>query len=189
VRVDERTLIERAKRGDPEAFGQLVRERIARLDAAARLILRDPELASDAVQDSLLLAWRDLPGLRDVDRFDAWVHRVVVRSCLGVLRRRRHRAIEVELMEHVGSSVDDIGSLVIDRDQVERALRRLDPDWRAVVVAHFFLGLPLSEVAETLGIPIGTAKSRLHRALVAMRNELEPGGQPKRTDLGGRQPA
>jgi RNA polymerase sigma-70 factor, ECF subfamily len=187
--VDQGTLIERARRGDPDAFGQLVRERIARLDAAARLILRDPELASDAVQEGLLLAWRDLPGLRDIDRFDAWLHRVVVRSCLGVLRRRRHRAVEVELMEHVGSSGDEIGSLVIDRDQVERALRRLDPDWRAVVVVHFFLGLPLSEVAETLGIPIGTAKSRLHRALGAMRNELEADGRPQRADLAGRQPA
>ena len=173
VAVDQRELVERAGRGDHEAFAVLVRGRIARLDAAARLILHDPELASDAVQDGLVLAWRDLPGLRDIDRFDAWLHRVIVRSCLGILRRRRRRVVEVELTDQAGPPVADIGSLVIDRDQVERALRRLDPDWRAVVVVHFFLGLPLTEVADALGIPVGTAKSRLHRSLQAMRLELE----------------
>ena len=173
VAVDQRELVERAGRGDHEAFAVLVRGRIAQLDAAARLILHDPELASDAVQDGLVLAWRDLPGLRDIDRFDAWLHRVIVRSCLGILRRRRRRVVEVELTDQAGPPVADIGSLVIDRDQVERALRRLDPDWRAVVVVHFFLGLPLTEVADALGIPVGTAKSRLHRSLQAMRLELE----------------
>ena len=161
----------------------LVRGRIARLDAAARLILHDPELASDAVQDGLVLAWRDLPGLRDIDRFDAWLHRVIVRSCLGILRRRRRRVVEVELTDQAGPPVADIGSLVIDRDQVERALRRLDPDWRAVVVVHFFLGLPLTEVADALGIPVGTAKSRLHRSLQAMRLELEAAPGPRSTTL------
>jgi RNA polymerase sigma-70 factor (ECF subfamily) len=181
--VDQRELVERAGRGDQEAFAVLVRGRIARLDAAARLILHDPELARDAVQDGLVLAWRDLPGLRDVDRFDAWLHRVVVRSCLGVLRRRRRRVIEVELTDQAGPPVADIGSLVIDRDQVERALRRLDPDWRAVVVVHFFLGLPLTEVADALGIPVGTAKSRLHRSLQAMRLELEAAPASQATTL------
>ena len=183
VAVDQRELVERAGRGDHEAFAVLVRGRIARLDAAARLILHDPELASDAVQDGLVLAWRDLPGLRDIDRFDAWLHRVIVRSCLGILRRRRRRVVEVELTDQAGPPVADIGSLVIDRDQVERALRRLDPDWRAVVVVHFFLGLPLTEVAEALGIPVGTAKSRLHRSLQAMRLELEAAPGPRSTTL------
>jgi RNA polymerase sigma-70 factor, ECF subfamily len=178
--VDQQQLVARAGHGDHEAFAVLIRGRIARLDATARLILHDPELARDAVQDGLILAWRDLPGLRDIDRFDAWLHRVVVRSCLGVLRRRRRRIIEVELNDQAGPPVADIGSLVIDRDLVERALRRLDPDWRAVVVVHFFLGLPLTEVADVLGIPVGTAKSRLHRSLQAMRLELEaaPDVQP-----------
>ena len=94
--MDQRVLVERAGAGDHDAFAVLVRGIIARLDAAARLILRDPELARDAVQDALVHAWRDLPGLRDPDRFDAWIHRITVRSCLEILRRRRSRVIEVQ---------------------------------------------------------------------------------------------
>jgi len=183
--VDQRELVERAGRGDHDAFSVLVRGVIARLDAAARLILHDPELARDAVQEALVKAWRDLPGLRDPDKFDAWVHRITVRSCLGILRRRRRRVIEVELTPLADAPVGDIGSLVVDRDQVERALRRLDPDWRAVVVVHYFLGMPLPETAEMLGIPLGTAKSRLHRSLGLMRVALEAGstGQTEAAEL------
>jgi len=185
--VDQRELVERAGGGDHDAFGQLVRERLARLDAAARLILHDPELARDAVQEALVGAWRDLPGLRDPDSFDAWIHRITVRSCLGILRRRRRRVVEVELTPMADVPVGDTDSYIVDRDEVERALRRLQPDQRAVVVLHYFLGLPLPETAEALGIPLGTAKSRLHRSLAAMRADLNivssleaaelPGGQ------------
>ena len=184
--MEQRELVERAGRGDQDAFAQLVRERIARLDAAARLILHDPELARDAVQEALVGAWRDLPGLRDPDAFDAWIHRITMRSCLGILRRRRRRVIEVELTPTTDIPVGDIGSFVVDRDEVERALARLSPDHRAIVVTHFFLGLPLPDAAAALGIPLGTAKSRLHRSLAAMRADLGiassleaelPGGQ------------
>jgi RNA polymerase sigma-70 factor, ECF subfamily len=171
--VDQRSLVIRAGEGDHDAFAALVRGIIARLDAAARLILRDPELARDAVQDALVHAWHDLPGLRDPDRFDAWIHRITVRSCLTILRRRRSRIVEVELTSTAELPIGDLGSGVADRDQVERALRRLDPGHRAVVVAHFFLDQPLPVVAETLGIPLGTAKSRLHRSLAAMRAEMD----------------
>ena len=171
--MDQRDLVERAGRGDHDAFAALVRGIVARLDAAARLILHDPELARDAVQEAFVKAWRDLPGLRDPDRFDAWIHRITVRSCLEILRRRRRRVIEVELTSTADVPVGDIGTFVVDRDQVERALRRLDPDWRALVVVHYFLGYPLPEAAATLGIPLGTAKSRLHRSLAAMRLELQ----------------
>jgi RNA polymerase sigma-70 factor (ECF subfamily) len=170
--VDQRALVERAGGGDHDAFAVLVRGIIARLDAAARLILRDPELARDAVQEALVHAWKDLPGLRDPDRFDAWIHRITVRSCLTLLRRRRSRVIEVELTSTIDQPVGDSGTFVVDRDQVDRALQRLDPGMRAVVVAHFFLGQPLPEVAAALGIPLGTAKSRLHRSLLLMRSEL-----------------
>jgi RNA polymerase sigma-70 factor (ECF subfamily) len=170
--VDQRELVERAGRGDHDAFAQLVRERIARLDAAARLILHDPELARDAVQEALVGIWRDLPGLRDPDRFDAWIHRITVRCCLRLLQRRRNRVIEVELMPTTDIPVSDFGSVVVDRDEVERALQRLEPGQRAVVVIHFYLGLPLPEAANILGIPLGTAKSRLHRSLAAMRADL-----------------
>jgi RNA polymerase sigma factor (sigma-70 family) len=181
--VDQRELVERAGRGDHDAFAQLVRASVARLDAAARLILHDPELARDAVQEALVGAWRDLPGLRDPDRFDAWIHRITVRSCLSILRRRRRRVVEVELTPTADVPVGDIGSFVVDRDQVERALRRLDPDWRAIVVVHYFLGLPLPETAEVLGIPLGTVKSRLHRSLAAMRAALEIGSGSEAIEL------
>lgn len=177
--MDQRVLVERAGAGDHDAFAALVRANIAQLDAAARLILRDPDLARDAVQDTLVHAWRDLPGLRDPDRFNAWIHRITVRSCLTILRRRRRRVIEVELSSTVDVPALESGIDVVERDQVERALRRLDPGMRAVVVAHYFLGQPLPEVAAALGIPLGTAKSRLHRSLAAMRLELQldPGSE------------
>jgi RNA polymerase sigma-70 factor (ECF subfamily) len=170
--VDQRALVERAGQGDHDAFSQLVLASLARLDAAARLILRDPELARDAVQEAFVKAWRDLPGLRDPERFDAWVHKIVIRSCLETLRRRRRRVIEVELTPAHDLPFGDIGTMIADRDEVERALDGLDPDGRAVIVVHYFLGLPLPETAAVLGIPVGTAKSRLHRSLVAMRAEF-----------------
>jgi RNA polymerase sigma factor (sigma-70 family) len=181
--VDQRVLVERAGEGDHDAFAVLVRGSIARLDAAARLILRDPELARDAVQDALVHAWRDLPGLRDPERFDAWIHRVTVHSCLMILRRRRRRVIEVELTSTVEVPIADPGLSIGDRDQVERVLAHLDPGHRAVVVAHYFLDQPLPEVAAALGIPLGTAKSRLHRALAAMRAELDATSEPRIAEL------
>jgi len=167
--VDQRALVERARQGDHDAFAVLVRASVARLDAAARLILRDRELAGDAVQEAFIRAWRSLPGLRDVDRFDAWLHRLLVRSCIDALRRRKARPIEVELLTVDGPEVVDPASDVVDRELIDDALRRLDPTWRAVVVLHYFLGMPLPEAASTLGIPLGTAKSRLHRSLGLMR--------------------
>jgi RNA polymerase sigma factor (sigma-70 family) len=171
--VDQRGLVERAQRGDHEAFSVLASASIARLDAAARLILRDSELARDAVQEAMVRCWRDLPTLRDVDRFDSWLHRLLVNACLDLVRRRKRRAIEVELTPlHAPSSADFSGG-VIDRDLLDRALRALEPDWRAVVVLHYYLGMPLPDVAASLGIPLGTAKSRLHRALGVLRTTAD----------------
>jgi len=173
--VDQRALVERARGGDHDAFAVLVRASVARLDAAARLILRDRELAADAVQEAFIRAWRNLPGLRDPEAFDGWLHRLLVRSCIDAIRRRRARPFEVELPPieapvH-GSLVAgaDPASDVVDRELIDDALRRLDPTWRAVVVLHYFLGMPLPEAASVLGIPLGTAKSRLHRSLGLMR--------------------
>jgi len=171
--VDQRDLVLRAKRGDQDAFATLAAGAVARLDAAARLILRDGELARDAVQDSMVRAWRDLPGLRDPDRFDAWLHRLTVNACLDVARRRRRRPIEVELTPIAMPSVGDATAGLAERELLDDALRRLDPEWRAVVVLHFYLGMPLPDVAVALRIPLGTAKSRLHRSLQAMRVRLE----------------
>ena len=162
-------LVERAREGDHDAFAVLAGAAIARLDAAARLILRDPELARDAVQDGLVRAWRDLRSLRDPDRFDAWVHRLTVNACLDILRRRRRRVIEVEITPMHGPIGGDLATLVADRDLLDQALQRLEPEHRALVVAHYYLGMPLPEASAALGIPLGTAKSRLHRSLSAMR--------------------
>ena len=146
---------------------------VARLDSAARLILRDPELARDAVQEGFIRAWRDLPTLRDPDRFEAWLYRLVFRSCIDMLRKRGRRPIEVELTPIDGPAIADASSLIANRELLDAALKRLDPEWRAVVVLHFYLGMPLPAVAATLGIPIGTAKSRLHRSLAAMRLSID----------------
>lgn len=167
--MDQRGLVERAKRGDHDAFAELARAAVVRLDQAARLILRDPELARDAVQEGLIRAWRDLPRLRDPDRFDAWLYRLTVNSCIDITRRRRRRPMEVELMPIHAPAVSDVASRLADRDLVDGVLRHLDERERAIVVLHYYVEMPLTEVAATLGIPTGTVKSRLHRALGAMR--------------------
>jgi RNA polymerase sigma-70 factor (ECF subfamily) len=171
--VDQRGLVERARRGDHDAFTELARGAVTRLDRVARLILRDPELARDAVQEALIRAWHDLPGLRDPERFDAWLHRLTVNACLDMVRRRRRRVIEVELDPLDAPVVGDLAGALADREVVDAAMRRLDERGRAIVVLHYFLGMPLTDVAATLGIPIGTVKSRLHRALGEMRVAVE----------------
>jgi RNA polymerase sigma-70 factor, ECF subfamily len=167
--VDQTGLVERASQGDHEAFGVLIGARLARLDTAARLILRDPELARDAVQEATLKAWKHLRGLREPDRFDAWLHRLTVNACLDLARRRRGRIFEVELTPLHDVPVPDAVSRVADAMYVERMLAAVDPAQRAVVVLHYYLDLSLPETAAALGIPVGTAKSRLNRALAAMR--------------------
>ena len=169
--VDQRRLVEQARHGDHDAFAELVRGAVARLDTAARLILRDPELARDAVQEGLFRAWRDLRGLRDPDRFDAWIYRLTVNACLDLARRRRRRPIEVEITPLFAPSGPDPAIAVADRALVDSAMRRLDEQGRAIVVLHYFVGMPLTEVAASLRVPVGTVKSRLHRALGDMRSE------------------
>ena len=176
--MDRRALVERAGRGDHDAFAVLATAAAPRLDAAARLILRDPELARDAVQNTLVRAWRDLPGLRDPDRFDAWLHRLLVNSCLDEARRRRRRPIEVEIKaDRRAVRAPTRPATLADRDLVERALIRLDPEHRALVVLHYYLGYPLPEAATSLGISLPAAKSRLHRAMQGLRRSMaaDPG--------------
>jgi RNA polymerase sigma-70 factor (ECF subfamily) len=167
--VDQRGLIELAQRGDHDAFATLVDGSIARLDAAARLILRDRDLARDAVQEALIRAWRDLPGLRDPSRYDAWLHRLTVNACLDLLRRRRSRPIEVEITTINSPVAADTSADMAQRELLDHALEQLSPAHRAVVALHYLLGMPLPDVAASLGIPYGTAKSRLHYSLAAMR--------------------
>jgi RNA polymerase sigma-70 factor, ECF subfamily len=167
--VDQRELVERAGRGDHDAFAVLVGAFVARLDAAARLILRDPELARDAVQEGFIRAWRSLPTLRDPERFEAWLHRLVFHACMDAARRRRRRPMEVELTPLDRPDPGDMATRLADRAALDAALRRLKPEWRAVIVLHYFLGLSLPEVAAALEVPLGTVKSRHHRSLSEMR--------------------
>jgi len=172
--VDQRVIVERAQRGDHDAFATLVDVHLARLDAAARLTLRDAELARDAVQDALFRAWRDLPGLRDPERFDAWLYRLTINACLDLARRRRRRPMEVELTTIHSPAASDMSGALADRELIHEALGGLDPGHRAVVALYYLLGMPLAEVAATLRIPVGTAKSRLHRAIASLRASMAP---------------
>ena len=176
--MHQQDLIERSRRGDHDAFAQLVDGAIARLDAAARLILRDHELARDAVQEALIRAWRDLPGLRDLDRFDAWLYRLTVNACLDLVRQRRRRPMEVEMTSIHAAAMSDVSADLVRRELLDEALRRLDPAHRAVVALHYLLGMPLRDVAATLGIPVGTAKSRLHYSLATMRSGVLTDAEP-----------
>jgi RNA polymerase sigma-70 factor (ECF subfamily) len=169
----QRDLVERAMAGDHDAFSALAKASIGRLFSAARLILRDDGRAEDATQEALVAAWRDLSALRDPDRFDAWLHRLLVRACYREARRGRRRwEIEVGIRPIEGATPDPAIN-VVDRDQLERGFRRLDADQRIVLVLHYYLGLTLDEAADVLGVPPGTARSRLHRATNAMRAALD----------------
>lgn len=161
-------LVDRARRGDREAFGVLAGGAVDRLYAIARLVLRDTELAEDATQDALVRAWRDLPSLRDVDRFDAWLYRLLIRSCTDIGRHRRRWRTEVTVLRAEPAEPDRTAELA-DRDQLERGLRRLNEAQRAILTLHFYLDLSLAEAADALDIPVGTAKSRLHYAIDALR--------------------
>jgi RNA polymerase sigma-70 factor (ECF subfamily) len=166
-------LVERARAGDEEAFASLARAAGDRLLAIAYRILRDLGLAEDAVQQTLVLAWRELPSLRDVERFDAWLRRLLVHTCYRQARRGRKWATTVRVLpiDEPGRS-DDFAS-VVERDQLERGFRRLPPEQRAVFVFHHYLGMTLIEVAAELGVPLGTVKSRLHYATNTLRAALE----------------
>jgi RNA polymerase sigma-70 factor (ECF subfamily) len=168
-------LVERARAGDRDAFADLVNLVSDPLFAVAFRILRDSGLAEDALQNALVSAWQQLPRLRDVDRFDAWIRRILVHACYAESRRGRQLAGEIRLLDLLGSGTADGIRAVADRDELERAFRRIPVDHRSVFVLHHYIGLPLVEVAETLGIPAGTARSRLHYATRALRTVMHSG--------------
>jgi RNA polymerase sigma-70 factor (ECF subfamily) len=170
-------LIGRAQHGDEEAFASLAVAAGDRLHAVAHRILRDIDLAEDATQQALLAIWRDLPRLRDPARFDAWSYRLLVRACYAEGRRTRHWAPNLHLLPDDEPAAEDLSS-VVDRDQLERGFRRLSIDHRAVVVLHHYLGMPLDEVADTIGVPVGTVRSRLHYAMRGLRTALEADARP-----------
>ena len=171
-------LVIRAQGGDEEAFASLAVAAGDRLHAVAHRILRDIELAEDATQQALLAIWRDLPQLRDPARFDAWSYRLLVRACYAEGRRSRQWTPNLRLLPADEPMQADGSSMVVDRDQLERGFRRLSIDHRAVVVLHHYLDMPLDRVADVLGIPAGTARSRLHHAMRGLRAALDADARP-----------
>src|SRR6186713_3154596 len=165
-------------RGDREAFGVLVNQTSDRMYAIATRILRDTHLAEDALQGALITAWRDLPTLRAPDRFEAWVRKLVVHACYAEARRRHVWAGNVRVLPVDGPAGPDDLVSVSDRDTLDRAFRRLTIEQRAVFVLHHHVGLPLVEIAETIGIPAGTARSRLHYATRLLRSAIEADAAP-----------
>ena len=171
-------LVKRAQHGDREAFTSLAAAMADRFLAVSRRILRDLALAEDATQQALLSIWRDLPQLRDPARFEAWSYRLLVRACYAEARRTRRWAPNIRLLPVEEPVATDEVGLVVDRDQLERGFRRLSLDHRTVVVLHHYLDLPLPEVAEALGVPLGTATSRLHYAMRGLRAALDADARP-----------
>jgi RNA polymerase sigma-70 factor, ECF subfamily len=169
----DRTLIEAARSGDEEAFASIARGSGDRLFAVAHRILRDVGRAEDAVQQTLLTAWRQLPELREVDRFEAWIHRILVHACYAEAKRERRWSANVRILSVDGPATPDSSLNVAARDALDRAFRRLPPEQRSVFVLHHYLDWPLERIAETLVVPLGTVKSRLHYATSGLRAALE----------------
>ena len=176
-------LVVRAQHGDRSAFALLATGIADRYLAVARKILRDHDLAEDATQHALLSIWQDLPQLRDPARFEAWSYRLLVRACYAEGRRERRWAPNLRLLPVDEPVVDDGLGSVVDRDQLESGFRRLSLDHRAVVVFHHYMDLPLDRVAEILGIPVGTAHSRLHHAMRGLRAALDADARPPAREI------
>jgi RNA polymerase sigma-70 factor (ECF subfamily) len=171
-------LVIRAQHGDEEAFASLAVACGDRLHAVAHRILRDIDLAEDATQQALLTIWRDLPQLRDPARFDAWSYRLLVRACYAEGRRTRRWTPNLRMLTADEPQTTDTTTLVHDRDQLDRGFRRLSIDHRAVVVLHHYLDLSIDEVADALGVPAGTVRSRLHHAMRGLRAALDADLRP-----------
>jgi RNA polymerase sigma-70 factor (ECF subfamily) len=166
-------LVASAMRGDREAFTSLARDSADRCYALAYRILRDPHRAQDAAQQALIGAWRDIPSLRDPARFDAWLAKLVVNACYAEARSERRWTARVRVIPLESPVEPDIARSVANRDELDHAFRQLTPEQRSVVVLHHHLGFPLTEIAATLGIPEGTARSRLHYAVRQLRAALD----------------
>ena len=180
------TIVARAQRGDEEAFGLIVDTAGGRLHAVAHRILRDIDLAEDATQQALLDIWRDLPDLRDPARFDAWSYRLLVRACYAEGRRSRRATPDLRLLPtDEPTEPEGTASHVANRDQLERGFRRLSIEHRTVVVLHHYLDLTLEEIADTLGIPQGTVRSRLHHAMRGLRAALDADARPVPREAAG----
>jgi RNA polymerase sigma-70 factor (ECF subfamily) len=171
--VDTTELVVQAQRGDEGAFASLALVIGNRLHPIAHRILRDADLADDATQQALLAIWRDLPQLRDPTRFQGWAYRLLVRACYAEGKKTRRWAPNLRVLRPEQATESDELASVADRDQLERAFRRLSVEHRAVVVMHHYLNLSVDEVADSLGVPAGTVRSRLYYAMRALRAALD----------------
>ena len=174
----DRDLVEQAQRGDREAFAILARSHGDRLMAIASRIVRDVGRAEDAVQQTLVIAWRQLTSLRNPDRFDAWLQRLLVNACYAEARRSRAWNAGIRVLPVNGPAGPDESLALDNRDRLERGFRRLPPDQRAMLVFTYYLDLTPTQIAERLRIPVGTANSRLHYAQRAMRAAIEADERP-----------
>ena len=171
-------LVSRAQTGDREAFARLASLVTSSFLSVAYRILRDADLAEDATQQSLLTIWERLPQLREPERFEAWAYRLLVRACYREGRKAGRWVQPISLHPVIEQRAPDEAGAVLDRDALERAFRRLSLDHRAVVVLRHYRHMSLEEVSAALGIPVGTAASRLHYALRQMRAALEADARP-----------
>jgi RNA polymerase sigma-70 factor (ECF subfamily) len=172
----DRDLVVRAQNGDRGAFTALATALYGRLHKIAYTILRDTHRAEDAAQQTMVQVWTQLPQLRDPDRFDGWVHRTLVNTCMRESGKARRLVPDLGLRTEQPVALDDMGT-VLDRDQLDRGFQRLSVEHRTVLVLVYYADLPQEAVAEALGIPVGTVKSRLHRATQRLRAELEAGSR------------
>ena len=159
--------------GDEDAYTGLMAIAGDRLLAIAYRILRDLHRAEDAVQATLLGAWRDLPTLHDPDRFEAWLTRILVRACYLEANWERRWTTNMRVLPVDVPALSDPTSVVADRDRLDRGFRRLPTDQRAIVVLHHYVGMSQPEIAKALEIPLGTVKSRLFYATRALRAAIE----------------
>ena len=166
-------LVEAARSGDEEAFASIARGSADRLFVVAHRILRDVARAEDAVQQTLVLAWRDLPALRETERFEAWLHRILVNACYAEANRASKWSANVVALPIDGPATPDTTQDVVTRDALDRGFRRLTSEQRAAFVLHHYLGWSVAEIAENLGVPAQTIKSRIRYATSTLRATLE----------------
>jgi RNA polymerase sigma-70 factor, ECF subfamily len=166
-------LVRAAQRGSEQAFASVAVAIGDRLHGLAQRILRDQDLAEDATQQALFEIWRDLPRLRNIERFDAWTYRLLVNACYAEARRNRRSHVQLGPRPIRAAVEDDVSGMVVNRDQLERGFRRLSIDHRVVVALYYYLDMPPEQIAETVGVPAGTVRSRLHHAIRGLRAALD----------------
>lgn len=180
----EQELVEQAREGDAEAFEALARMTARRLFPIAHRIVRDSDAAEDAIQQTLVTIWKELPRLRETQRYQAWSYRILTRASFEEIKRRKRRQQLAEITPDHMTAQDGTES-VETRDEIERAFGQLSPEHRAVVVLRFYADLPIKEIGYALGIPSGTVGSRLHRAIADMRRLIEQSEPPAPTGTSG----